>query len=300
MSAVGLTSHPGIAVGIAALAAGTLVATPDVAPQPGAVVRAIELAASPFDPYIDLITNTFNNLGTIGAHWLDDPLPTVVQLFVNGFGHLQATFDAFGATARSFIDGLINLPDQLETLFNAISSGEIVAAVGQAIAILVSAFPVAGLVDRLVAIPIEVVGNVVNAATAVLHALQVPVGLAGLSSLQAAVAEIETIAHNVIDDLSAGDLAGALAGLFGAPAQFLDAYLNSESPGLAGLLAPFHDVEQTGFVDALLNYLPRAVAESIGAPYTPIYAPIEDSPPPDPGDFDIGDLSEPTTMSPEL
>jgi len=268
MSVVGSASQPRIAVGIAALVAGTLVATPvEAPPRPDVVVRAVELVASPLDPYVGLVTNTFNNLGAIGAHWLEHPLPTVVQLFDNGFGYLQTTFDAFGATAQSFVDGLNNLPGQLETLFSAVSSSEIVSALAQSIIIVLSAFPVAGLVDHLVSIPYDIVGNFVNAAMATLHALQVPVGLAALSALQAAVAEIETLAHDFVDDLSAGDLTGALVRLIGAPAQLLNAYLNSESPGLAGLLAPFEDVHQTGFVDALVNYLPRAVAESLGASY---------------------------------
>lgn len=296
MSVVGSAGHFRVTVGIAALAAGALMAPAGVPPRPDSVVRAVQLATGPFDPYVDLVTNTFNNLAAIGAHWLEDPLPTVVQLFDNGFGYLQTTFDTFGATAQSFIDGLINLPDQLATLFSAVSSEDIVAALGEAIIIVISAFPVAGLVDRLVAIPIHIVGNIVNAAMATLHALQVPVGLAALSALQAAVAEIETIAHNFVDDLSDGDLTGALFGLIGAPAQLLNAYLNSESPALAGLLAPFEDEHQTGFVDALLNYLPRAVAESIGASD----APIEDSLPPDPSDpsgpSDPSDPSDPSVL----
>lgn len=293
MSVVGTVSPFRFTVGVATLAAGALIAPVAVMPRTDVVVRAAELAASPLEPYVDLFTNTVDNLGALAGHWVEDPLPVVVQLFANGFGYLQATFDAFDATFSSFVDGLINLPDQLDTLFDAISSEDIVGAVAEAIIIVLSAFPVFGLVDRLVAIPIEIAGNIVNAATAALHALQVPVGLAALSSLQAAVTEIETIAHDFIEDLSAGDLTGALVGLVGAPAQLLNAYLNSESPGLAGILMPFQDVNHTGFVDALLNYLPRAVAESIGAPHTP----IDDSPAPDFGDIDVGD---PGALLPDL
>lgn len=297
MSVVGLASHPHIAVGIAALAAGALIATPTAAPPPDVVGHTVELTASPLDPYVELVTNTFNNLVTIGQHWIDDPLPTVVQIFTNGFGYAQTTFDALGATAQSFVDGMINLPGQLDTLFSAISSGDIEAALAQGIIIVLSAFPVAGLVDRLLSIPYDIVGNVVNASMATLHALQVPVGLAALSSLQAAVAEVETIARSFVDDLSAGDITGALVGLIGAPAQFLDAYLNSESPGLAGLLAPFENEYQTGFVDALVNYLPRAVAESIGAANSP----IDDLLPlPDPGDVGVGDSGELSALLPDL
>ncbi|WP_152665535.1 hypothetical protein [Mycobacterium sp. UM_Kg1] len=275
MSVVGSVSrHPRITVGIAALAAGALVMPPSVAPPPAAVVRAVDLVANPLDPYVDLVTNTFNNLVTIGGHWLEDPLPTVVQLVTNWFGYVETTFDSLGATARSFVDGLINLPGQLEVLFGAIEAGNIVEALGQGIIVVLSAFPVLGLVDRLMAIPFEIVGNVVSAATATLHAVQVPVGLAALSSVQAALAEAGTLARDFIDDLFSGDIAGALVGLIGAPAQLLDAFLNSESPGLAGLLAPFEDVNQSGFVDALVNYLPRAIAESIGAPYSPLAEPL--------------------------
>lgn len=295
MSVVGSVSHLRITVGIAALVAGTVAATPVVATPADVVVRAAELTASPFDPYVDLITNTIDNLGTIGAHWLEDPLPTVVQLATNWFDYAQRTFEAFGDTAQSFVDGLINLPDQLDTLFSAIASSDITAALGEAIIIVISAFPVLGLVDRLVAIPIDIVGNVVNAAMTTLHAIQVPVGLAALSSVHAVIAEFDTLARDFIDDLAAGDITGALVGLIGAPADLLNAYLNSDAPGLAGLLAPFEDLNQSGFVDALINFLPRAVAESIGAPYSPIDGAL----PPDLGDFDLDPL-EPSAVLPEF
>lgn len=295
MSVVGSVSHLRITVGIAALVAGTLAATPVVATPTDVVVRAAELTASPFDPYVDLITNTIDNLGTIGAHWLEDPLPTVVQLATNWFDYAQRTFEAFGDTAQSFVDGLINLPDQLDTLFSAIASSDITAALGEAIIIVISAFPVLGLVDRLVAIPIDIVGNVVNAAMTTLHAIQVPVGLAALSSVHAVIAELDTLARDFIDDLAVGDITGALVGLIGAPADLLNAYLNSDAPGLAGLLAPFEDLNQSGFVDALINFLPRAVAESIGAPYSPIDGAL----PPDLGDFDLDPL-EPSALLPEF
>lgn len=295
MSVVGSVSHLRITVGIAALVAGTLAATPVVATPTDVVVRAAELTASPFDPYVDLITNTIDNLGTIGAHWLEDPLPTVVQLATNWFDYAQRTFEAFGDTAQSFVDGLINLPDQLDTLFSAIASSDITAALGEAIIIVISAFPVLGLVDRLVAIPIDIVGNVVNAAMTTLHAIQVPVGLAALSSVHAVIAELDTLARDFIDDLAAGDITGALVGLIGAPADLLNAYLNSDAPGLAGLLAPFEDLNQSGFVDALINFLPRAVAESIGAPYSPIDGAL----PPDLGAFDLDPL-EPSALLPDF
>ncbi|WP_133053063.1 hypothetical protein [Mycolicibacter minnesotensis] len=296
MSVVGSASHTRTAVGIAVLAAGALLATPTAAPPPEVVLHAVALSANPLDPYVDLITNTVNNLGTLGAHWLEDPLPTVVQLATNWFDYAQTTVDLIGDTARSFVDGVINLPGQLETFFDAVSASDFTAILGQGIIIVLSIFPVAGLVDRLMSIPFEIVGNVVNAGMATLHALQVPVGLAALSSVQAAVAEIGTLARDFIDDLASGDIGGALAGLIGAPAQFLDAYLNGDSPGMAGLLTPFEDLYQTGFVDALVNFLPRAVAESIGAAYSP----IDGSLPPDPGFFDLSGSVDPSVLLPDF
>lgn len=294
MRVVGSVSHSGIGVGIAALVAATLIAPAHLPPRSEAVVPSVALTASPFDPYVDLVTNTFDNLVTIGEHWLDDPLPTAAQLVDNWGDYLQRTVDAIGDTAESVVDGLKNLPGQLESLVDSISSGDIVPALSEAIIMVISAFPVLGLVDRLVAIPIDVIGNIVNAATAVLHALQVPVGLAALSSLQAVIAEVETVGRDFIDDLSAGDIGGALSGLFGAPAEILNAYLNSESPGLAGVLAPFETAEQTGFVDALVNFLPRSVAEAIGADPSP----LNDAPPPDVGDVD--DPGDPGALLPDL
>ena len=252
------------------LAAGALIAVPTSVPPHQVDIRAVDLRASPLDPYVDLITNTVDNLGTLGAQWLQDPLPTAVQLATNWFDYAERTVDAFGATARSFVDGVTNLPGQIDTFLEAVSANNVAAILGQGIIIVLSVFPVAGLVDHLMSIPIEAVGNAVNASIATLHALQVPVGLAALSSAQAALSETEMLAKDFIDDLTSGDLGGALTKLIGGPAQILDAYLNSDSPGLAGLLTHYADQQQTGLVDALLNALPRAVAESIGAPHSPI------------------------------
>jgi hypothetical protein len=289
------TVRPGVTAGVAVTAAAIIGAAPPVAPSPDIAMRAVELVVNPVDPYVDLVTNTFDNLGTIGTHWLEDPLPTLTQLIVNWLEYLQETIDSFGDAGRAFVDGVVNLPDQLQTLFNAVEEGDIEEVLAQLVIIVLSIDPIPALVDRLLAIPYDIAGNFVSAVLATVHALQVPVGLAALDSVHATIAEAELVAHDYIDHLQTGDFAAALNQAIEAPAQILNATLNSDAPGLAGLLTPFQDLNQTGFVDAIVNYLPRTVAHAIGA----LDAPINDDPSAATsgadvlGDAIVGDLNAP-------
>jgi hypothetical protein len=251
--------------GIVMLGAGVVVTAPTTAP-PEAAVRAVELVAGLFEPYADLVTNTVANLETVGAHWLADPLPILTQVIANWLDYGHTTSDAFVAAGQSLVDGVVNLPDQLQTLFDALQAGDIEEALAELVIIGLSVNPGPALVDQLLTIPYAIAGNLVNAALAAVHALQVPVGVAGLAWLQATFGEAELVGHDFVDDLQTGDLAGAFAQLVNAPAQLLNAALNSDTPGLEGLLAPFQDLDHTGFVDAVLNYLPQTVAQAIGAP----------------------------------
>ncbi len=252
------------AVGVAVAGAGLTVIAPGAAPLGGPHPHAVQLTASPTDPYVDLITNTFANLGAIGVHWRDDPLPALVQLLVNWAGYLETTVSSVAATGQAFVDGLGNLPGQLQTLFDAVTTGDFEAAIAMAIIITLSANPAIALVDHLFGIPYDIAGNAVNAAMAALYAAQVPIGLAAVTSMQATFSEIGVTVQHFVEDLGAGDLAGALAQLVGAPAQILDATLNSDIPGLPGLLTALPDLSRTGFVDAIVNFLPQTVAAAIG------------------------------------
>lgn len=280
-----------VAVSTALAGAGVIVATPEVLPPPGVEWRAIDLAANPIEPYLDLVANSLINLGTIGSHWLDDPLPTLMQLTVNWAGYLSTTVSSAVATGQAFVDGLTNLPDQLQTLFHAVTTGDFEAAIATLIITVLSANPIPALVDRLLAIPYDIAGNLVSAALAALHAAQVPIGLAALNAGQATFTEIESTVRDFLHDLQTGDLIGALTQVIDAPAQILNAGLNSEAPGLPGLLTAVPDLTQTGFVDAIVNYLPRTVAHAIGAPESPIGGDPTVLTPPNLSDLDSGDIT---------
>lgn len=260
----------GLTVGIALVSAGLSVAPAGITPSPAVERQAVELAASPLEPYVDLIATSFANLGTIGTHWLADPLPVLVQAMGNWFGYAQTIVSSFVAAGQSFVDGLANLPSQLQTLFSALMSGDFEGVASMLVIIALSANPIPALVDRLLGIPYDIVGNLVNGAMAALHAAQVPIGLAALSALHATVAEIGVTAASFSDDLRSGDLAGAFVQVVQAPAQILNAALNADSPGLTGVLTPFHDLDQTGLFDAVVNYFPRTVAQAISAAEPPI------------------------------
>ncbi len=218
-------------------------------------------------PYIDLVTDTFDNVAVIGTHWLTDPLPVLTQVAANWFGYLQLTVDSVGAAGRAFVDGLANLPDQLQTLFSAATDGDFEAVLAESLIIALSINPIPALIDQLLAIPYDIAGNLVSAGLAALHAAQVPIGTAAFSAAQATIAEFQVVAQDFVDDLRDGNLAGALGQVVVAPALILNAALNGDNPGLFGLLTPFRELNQTGLVDAVVNYLPRTVAHAIGADF---------------------------------
>ncbi|HEU4360593.1 MAG TPA: hypothetical protein VFR27_03680 [Mycobacterium sp.] len=276
------------AVSTALAGAGVFVATPEAS---GIEWRAIDLAANPIEPYLDLVTNSLTNLGAIGSHWLDDPLPTLMQLAVNWAGYLSTTVSSAVATGQAFVAGLTNLPDQLQTLFHAVTTGDFEAAIATLIITVLSANPIPALVDRLLTIPYDIAGNAVSAALAALHAAQVPIGLAALNAGQATFAEIESTVRDFLHDLQTGDLIGALTQVIDAPAQILNAGLNSDTPGLPGLLTAVPDLTQTGFADAIVNDLPRTVAHAIGAPESPIGGDPTALMPSDLSDLDPGDIA---------
>ncbi|HET9877581.1 MAG TPA: hypothetical protein VFQ37_17785, partial [Mycobacterium sp.] len=225
----------GVTAGIALVSSGVLVATPAVAPPPDIEARAVELTAGLFDPYIDLVTNTFNNLVTIGAHWLADPLPVLTQVIVNWYDYVQTTISSLFDAGKSFINGLINLPDQFHTLLDALSIPDWEEVAAELVLIGISINPLQGLAHALLAIPYDILGNYVSAGFADLHALQVPVGLAAFTAAHATIAEVGVVVHDFFSDLQNGNLWAAFVQLVDAPAQILNAALNSDTPGQAGL-----------------------------------------------------------------
>lgn len=246
-----------VSVGVALTGAG-LVVTPIAAPPP-----VINLAAHPIDPYVDLVRTTVANLGAIGDRWLDDPLPALSQLIVNWANYGALTVTSFAEALRSFVDGLINLPGQLQTLLEAITAGDFEEVAALVIIIVLSVNPIPGLVDQLLQIPYAVAGNAVSAALAALHAAQVPIGVAAIGAAQATVDELELTVRTVLTDLGDGDIGAALTQVVEAPALILDAALNSDNPGLPGLLTVVEPIDETGLVDAVVNFLPRALADAI-------------------------------------
>lgn len=247
-------------------AAGTIATEPIVTTTVHIGTGAVTLTA---DAYSDLVTNTLANLNTITTNWLTEPFPILNQTIDNWIGYGQLTFDTLVATGQSFVYGLANLPSQLETVFSALRDGEFGEVLAMAIIITISIDPLLGMVDQLMSIPYNIAADLVSGAMATLYALQVPAGLAAVGALNATVTETMRALQDLVDQLQSGDLPGALIEVFEAPAQILDATLNSDAAGSAGLLSPLPELNQMGLVEALVNYLPQSVAQAIIAPYLP-------------------------------
>lgn len=228
------------------------------------------LAADPVQPYLDLVSDTLSNLGGVAARWLDAPLPILGQIIANWADYLQTVVGTTLAAGHGFLDGLANLPGQLQMLFETAQAGDVIGTVAMVIITFLSANPLPAVADRLLSLPYAVGGNLVGAAMATLHALQVPVGTGALGAVQASAGELDQIARTIGGELQSGDIAGVVTQLVAAPALFADALLNSSIPDQPGLLTATEDPEHTGLVDALLNALPDRVAAAIAPPEDPL------------------------------
>lgn len=231
-------------------------------------------AAGTGGPYASLVTNTVGNLGTIVGHWLDDPLPIAAQIITNWAGYQQTAMSSLINAGEALGAALGQLPAQLATTWADLAQGNALAASQELVTVL-QGFTVApgAALAPLLTIPVDVTQNLANAVAATVDALG-PIGLAATGPVNAAILATGLTTQNVINQLNAGNLPGALVQIVDAPAQVLDAALNNSGPGgipnYEGLLAPFRGATQTGFVDAVVNYLPRTVAYAIGALDAPI------------------------------
>lgn len=245
------TARSYLAAGVALVGAGAIAVSPVAPPLPDVHVPAVSTASvnlsaavDPFEAYVQLITNTVDNVGTLVSTEIADPFPILRQVIANQitsgqgiFAGLQSAGEALGQQLDpSNPDGI---PAQLQLAFTQLLAGDVNGAVGTAWAALLSPVLYAGLpllepITNAVKQPVQNLLNVINDPLAVL----LPV-LGALNTVYPAVLVSGNVGQNMVDAIKAGDPLGFVNAVLAGPAQITDAFLNgAEDAGGGGLLGP--------------------------------------------------------------
>lgn len=226
-------------------------------------------------PYIQLFTNTFDNLQNIAQGISADPLPFVQQVLANQLEYSNTVEMALNNAAADLDKGMADFSAGLQTAFETLTSGDVVGAfsgaqtalqdllVSLTLTVVLDPLGVEGdlggpLGDLLpiLTIPQDMadnLGGLVSALTdtSIFVGLQQPLtdhlGLplvlffAALGPLITTVNALGATGQEVVDDLQSGDLLAALGAVIDAPANLANAFLNGHAtidPGGLGLPLP--------------------------------------------------------------
>ena len=202
-------------------------------------------------PYADLVTNTRNNLQSLGNAWHADPAPFLHQLITNQIGYSQPIVSA----AKDFGAGLAGLPASFQTAFQHLITGNVGGAAGGLASAVLKLFvtgvdtskpsnivllgPVGDLLG-LAAVPgdiAQIVTNVIKTLTDItISASTSPpafaVGLPWAVVLDAIGSPVTTVtalgdsATAFINAVAADNLRAAIDALIYAPANVANGFLN--------------------------------------------------------------------------
>jgi hypothetical protein len=230
---------------------------------------ALSASTNPIEQWLQIINTTLANGGALAQTYLDNPLPILRQLILNGIGYGEQTVTALQATVTNLVNNLRpdnpnGLPMQLGAAWDLLRAGDIangLPAVYGALAgyALFSAFPLINMVE----IPIAMAQNFANVVQAGLGGV-VQLALGVLSVPAAVVGATASQLQAVFDAVKAGDLLGTINEVLGVPGAFVGALLNGFGFN-PGLLSP------DGFVDIAIRTL-NSIAEALGA--APVAAPM--------------------------
>ncbi|MEE6167221.1 MULTISPECIES: hypothetical protein [unclassified Mycolicibacterium] len=262
-----------LAAGVALVGAGAIAVSPVAPPLPDVHVPAVSTASvnlsaavDPFEAYVQLITNTVNNVGTLIGTEIADPFPILQQIVANQITSGQGVFAGLQQAGEALGQQLdpsnpYGIPAQLQQAFTQLLSGDINGAVGTAWSALLSPVLVAGLpllepITNAVKQPVQNLLNVINDPLAVL----IPV-LGALNTVYPAVLVSGNVGQNMVDAIKAGDPLGFVNAVIAGPGQIADAFLNgAEAAGGGGLLGP-----SLGLLSAL-RQARDAIAKDIAPP----------------------------------
>ncbi|OBK18245.1 PE family protein [Mycobacterium asiaticum] len=94
----------------------------EIANATGTLVNAPGAAATPGGAYVQLFSNTVNNLQALGGAWTANPFPFLRQFLANQLGYAQQTATAFASTIQNFPTILANLPTTAQAAFQQLQS----------------------------------------------------------------------------------------------------------------------------------------------------------------------------------
>jgi hypothetical protein len=274
--------RPPVKAAIAALGVSALAIAPITVAPPDSKMTAVPAALSstsvnltaavnPITAWVDVFTDAFDNVGTIGGAILADPAPAVRQVLENLLG--------YGETVVGGVTGSINAAvgyfgpegdfwEGLKTSATLLSEGNISGALFALSSTLIAG-PVIELgmpLFGILTIPGQIVqnaANVVQALTSVQFLL--PITLSALGPVMATIGAIGDQLQGAFDSLGAGNFIDAVVNLINIPAAVVGAALNGyvlpDDTPMPGLLTagPFIG----GLVQTLLVTLPQTIAGAI-------------------------------------
>lgn len=275
-------------MGIALAGAGAIALAPIAQPMPAiaelqaravsSAEVALSAAANPIEQWAQIIQDALANSGTLVQSYLNNPLPIVHQLILNGAGYVGQTVTALQTGFSNLVDSLrfdnpYGFPAGVQQGLSEILAGQIYdgyntlfnAGLGLILG------PVFPLLD-LLQIPVTMAQNVANVVAAVPNALL----FAGLGALGTINGTFQAAAYQVqavVDALKTGDLLGAVGAIVAVPGAIVNAVLNGfPVSGAPGILSP------GGIIDQVIQTL-NSFAQAIAPTSTPLAAKVADTSP---------------------
>ena len=266
-----------LTAGVALVGASVIAVTP-IAPLPADIQipnPAVQLAATPFDIYVQVFQEAVANAGVLLDEALADPAPILGQLLANQIATVNSLAAGLVTTAGATFTALTTVvPPLLQAAFNDLISGDVEGAVNNLLtAALATVLPLAGLVGPIQAAIAQPVQNLLNVIDLV-DPTTVSLALVGLLGPDiSGVGAIGTAVQNVIGAVGNGDLEQVLGAVIAGPAVVADGFLNGGyGPNLGSLVgaSPESNVlaggilSSPGFEPPNIVNLPGGIATLLG------------------------------------
>lgn len=236
-----------VTVGAAAIVLSPIAPTmPDVhLPSVRDAQVQLSAAAGPIETWLAVITQTVDNIGTIGDQIAADPAPILSQVLVNQLANASTLAHASQETITGLITAVQGLPATIQTATGLLLAGDVIGAANTLLAPLLT--DALGIIQG----PVDAFGVVTTTAQNITNFLnQVPglvlsLGIPVLGPVYSVVNAMAATAQAVVDDGGTGDFGGIVNALVNAPATLTGALLNGYGDGplgsalpAAGLLTP--------------------------------------------------------------
>ncbi|MHA3024802.1 hypothetical protein ACXPWS_31535 [Mycobacterium sp. BMJ-28] len=274
-------------MGIAVASVGAIAFAPIAQPMPAiaelqaravsSTEVALTAAVNPIEQWSKIIQDALANGGTLVQSYLDNPVPILHQLLLNGLGYGRQTFTALQTSVVNLVDQLRldnpnGFPAGVKNGLSQILAGEIYegtttlfnAGLGFILG------PVGPLLE-LLQIPVTMAQNFANVVAAVPGVL-LGVGFGAIATVNGTIQATSFQAQAVLDALKVGDLMGAAGALVATPGAIVNAVLNGFAlTGAPGLLSP------GGLIAQVIQGL-NTIAQAL-APAPPLAAKVADTGP---------------------